>query len=113
MRTDGNHGGTIGYEPNSLGEWRQQSAFAEPPLQLEGAATRWDHRQDDDYYSQPGALFRLMDAVQRQQLFENTARALQGVPEPIQQRHIRNCSRADEAYGLGVASALEAYRQNG
>ncbi|GAA5016770.1 catalase [Massilia kyonggiensis] len=113
MRTDGNHGSTIGYEPNSLGEWRQQGAFAEPPLQLEGAATRWDHRQDDDYYSQPRALFRLMDTVQRQHLFENTARALQGVPESIQQRHIRNCSKADEAYGLGVASALEAYRRKG
>jgi catalase len=54
-----------------------------------------------------------MDAQQRRHLFENTARALQGVPAAIQQRHIRNCSEADEAYGLGVASALEAYGQPG
>src|SRR5690242_13036966 len=81
MRTGDNHGGTIGYEPNSRGEWNEQPAFAEPPLMLHGAAARWNHRQDDDYYSQPGALFRLMDARQRQALFDNTARALRGVPE--------------------------------
>jgi catalase len=108
MRTDANGGSTIGYEPNSHGEWRQQAAYAEPPLALEGAAARWNHRLDDDYFSQPRALFRLMDAGQRQRLFDNTARALQGVPAHIQQRHVDNCRKADEAYGAGVADALEA-----
>jgi len=111
MRTDGNHGDTIGYEPNSLGEWREQARFAEPPLTIDGAAARWNHRRDDDYYSQPGALFRLMNAQQRHILFDNTARALQGVPATIQQRHVENCRRADQAYGLGVASALEEQRR--
>ena len=32
MRVDGNHGGTLGYEPNSYGEWQEQPDFAEPPL---------------------------------------------------------------------------------
>ena len=54
MRVDGNHGSTLGYEPNSYGEWQQQPDFAEPPLGLEGAADHWNHREDDDYYSQPG-----------------------------------------------------------
>ena len=61
MRVDGNHGGTLGYEPNSYGEWQQQPDFAEPPLSIEGAADHWNHREDDDYYSQPGLLFRLMN----------------------------------------------------
>ena len=60
MRVDGNYGGTLGYEPNSYGEWQQQPEFAEPPLALEGAADHWDYREDDDYYTQPGLLFRLM-----------------------------------------------------
>jgi catalase len=110
MRVDGNQGGTIGYEPNSKGEWQQQAAFAEPPLALEGAAARWDHRSDDDYYSQPRALFRLMDEAQRQALFDNTARSLAGVPLHIQQRHIENCNKADEAYGAGVSAALDKLR---
>ena len=47
MRVDGNHGSTLGYEPNSYGEWQQQPDFAEPPLSLEGAADHWNHREDE------------------------------------------------------------------
>jgi len=106
MRVDGNHGSTLAYEPNSYGEWQEQPDFREPPLSIEGAADHWNHRVDEDYYSQPGALFRLMNAKQKKALFENTARAMQGVPEEIQRRHIGHCSKADKAYGEGVAKAL-------
>jgi catalase len=40
MRGDGNHGSTLGCEPNSYREWRQQPGFAEPRLALEGAADK-------------------------------------------------------------------------
>ena len=107
MRVDGNHGSTLGYEPNSYGEWQQQPDFSEPPLNLSGAAAHWDARQDDsDYYSQPGALFRLMSKKQQQVLFENTARAMGDAPKEIKLRHIGNCAKADPAYGAGVAKAL-------
>jgi len=107
MRVDGNHGSTLGYEPNSYGEWQQQPDFAEPPLALEGAADHWDFRKDDDdYYTQPGLLFRLMSAAQQKVLFANTGRAIGGAPREIQLRHIGNCLKADPAYGKGVADAL-------
>jgi catalase len=106
MRFDGNYGSTLGYEPNSFGEWREQPDFSEPPLDLEGAAGRWSHREDDDYYSQPGALFRLMSAAQKEALFGNTARAMGDAPREIKVRHIGNCLKADKAYGEGVAKAL-------
>jgi catalase len=107
MRVDGNYGSTLGYEPNSYGEWQEQPKFAEPPLALEGAADHWNFREDDDdYYTQPGALFRLMSAAQQKVLFENTARAIGGAPRDIQIRHIGNCLKADPAYGKGVAKAL-------
>ncbi|MCW8885497.1 MAG: catalase [Motiliproteus sp.] len=106
MRVDGNQGGRIGYEPNSQGEWQQQEDYAEPALTLQGAAGRWDHREDDDYFSQPGVLFRLMSPAQQRVLFENTARSLGGASLEIQQRHIRHCALADPAYGAGVADAL-------
>jgi len=105
MRVDGNYGGTLGYEPNSYGEWKDQPGFAEPPLDLEGAADHWNHRVDTDYYSQPGKLFRLMSPAQRQALFENTARSMGDAPEEIKLRHIGNCMKADPAYGNGVAKA--------
>jgi len=107
MRVDGNHGGTIGYEPNSEGQWAQQPDFAEPPLALDGAAANWDFREDDDdYFTQPGLLFRLMTKDQQQALFENTARAMGDAPMEIKIRHIGNCRKADRAYGEGVAKAL-------
>ncbi|WP_290703334.1 catalase [Amphritea sp.] len=106
MRVDDNYGGTIGYEPNSQREWQEQPEYAEPPLSLSGAASRWDHREDDDYYSQPGTLFRLMSPEQQQLLFENTARSVGGASVEIQRRHIGNCLKADQAYGAGVAKAL-------
>jgi catalase len=106
MRVDGNHGGTLGYEPNSSGEWAEQPDLREPALALEGAAGHWNHREDADYYSQPGALFRLMSKAQQQVLFENTARSIGEAPKEIQLRHIANCTKADPAYGAGVAKAL-------
>jgi catalase len=106
MRVDGNHGGTLGYEPNSYGEWAEQPDFTEPPLSLEGAADHWNHREDTDYYSQPGALFRLMTPAQRQVLLENTARSIGEAPKEVQLRHIANCTKADPAYGAGMAKAL-------
>jgi catalase len=110
MRVDSNAGAAIGYEPNSKGEWQEQPDFAEPPLALEGMADHWNHRVDDDYYSQPGALFRLMTPAQQQALFDNTARAVGGASKEIQERHIANCSKADPAYGAGVAKALGLLR---
>ncbi len=62
--------------------------------------------QDDDYYSQPGLLFRLMTAEQKKVLFENTARAMGDAPQEVKLRHIGNCMKADPAYGDGVANAL-------
>lgn len=106
MRVDGNHGSTLGYEPNSYGEWQEQPEYREPPLPIDGAADHWDHREDTDYYSQPGNLFRLMSPAQQQVLFENTARAMGDAPKEIKLRHIDNCMKADKAYGEGVAKAL-------
>jgi catalase len=106
MRVDGNFGRRIGYEPNSYGEWKEQPDYREPPLTIEGAADHWNHREDGDYYSQPRALFQLMTPDKRQVLFENTARSLGGAPKEIQVRHVRNCLKADPAYGAGVAKAL-------
>jgi len=108
MRVDGNHGSTLGYEPNSYGEWQEQQNYSEPPLELKGVADHWNHREDnDDYYSQAGDLFRLMNAQQQKALFGNTARAMGDAPRDIKIRHIGNCMKADPAYGQGVAMAMD------
>jgi catalase len=109
MRTDGNLGGTPNYEPSRFGEFAQDRSALEPPLAA-GAIDRYDHREDDDYYSQPGALFRLFDEGQRARLFDTIAGHIDGVPEDIVARQLEHFSRADPAYGAGVAEAIERRR---
>ncbi len=108
MRVDGNYGSTIGYEPNSYGEWVDSPELKEPPLKIMGDAYNYNEREyDDDYYTQPGDLFRLMSPEQQKVLCENTARAMGDSELFVKQRHVRNCHRADENYGKGVAMALD------
>jgi catalase len=108
MRVDDNYGGTLGYEPNSYGEWQEQPDHREPPLPLDGVADHWNHREDDDdYFSQPGALFTLMNPDEQQRLFDNTARAMGDAPREIKIRHIQHCLKAHPDYGKGVAEALD------
>jgi len=112
MRVDGNQGRTPGIEPNSYGRWQEQPSFADPALAVEAVADRFNFREDDaNYFEQPGILFReKMTAEQRQVLFENTARAIDGASEETIERHIANCTQADPAYGEGVRKAIEAHR---
>jgi catalase len=108
-RMDGNYGGLPHYEPNSFSQWQEQPQYREPPLKINGDADWWDYRDNDsNYYKQPGDLFRLMTPEKQQLLFENTARAMGDAPDFIKQRHIDNCTKADPAYGAGVAAALKA-----
>ena len=69
MRTDGNLGATTTYNPNSQRLWDNQPEYAEPPLTLEGDASHYDHRLEDDHWEQPGNLFRKMTPEQKQLLF--------------------------------------------
>lgn len=108
MRVDGNFGGTKHYEPNSFGEWKEQPEAKEPPLALHGDAYAWEFRDDDeDYFSQPGNLFRLMTDEKKEVLFKNTAAEVGQADKFIQIRHIQNCYKADPEYGRGVAKALK------
>lgn len=107
MRTDDNYGAAKGYEPNSYNEWQDSPEKKEPPLASAGDTYNYDERKyDNDYYSQPGLLFRLMTPEQQQVLFDNTGRAMGDAELFIKQRHVRNCYSADPNYGAGVASAL-------
>jgi len=94
------------YEPNSFDGPAEDARFAEPPLKISGDAARWDHRDGNDDYTQPGNLFRLMNAEQRQRLFHNLAEAMQGVPPEIVERQLGHFDKVDPAYGTGVRTAL-------
>ena len=109
MRVDGNHGGELHYEPNSYGKWQEQPAYRDPGESVGDVADRWNFRADDDnYFSQPRKLFQNMSDTQKQALFDNTARAINGAPTEVVDRHIANCTACDPAYGEGVAKAIAA-----
>ncbi|EME66591.1 MULTISPECIES: catalase [Rhodococcus] len=109
MRVDGNQGSVPSIEPNSYGRFQEQRGYADPPLTVGAVADRFDYRADDDnYFEQPGILFRNMTAEQQTVLFENTARAITGASVTTIERHIANCTQADPAYGEGVRKACEA-----
>jgi len=94
------------YEPNSFGGATQDPSVAEPPLRLQGDADRYNHRDGNDDYSQPGALFRILGAEQQQRLGRNIAAAMRGVPAFIIDRQLGHFDKADPAYGRVVRAAL-------
>lgn len=98
------------YEPNSFNGPAQAPEFAEPPLPLEGDADRFNHRQGNDDYSQPRALFNLFDDGQKQRLFSNIAAAMGGVPDFIVERQLAHFDQVHADYGNGVRHALKANR---
>lgn len=94
------------YEPNSFGGPVQSSEYREPPLKISGAADRYDHREGNDDFSQPRALFKLFDEGQRRRLFSNIAAAMAGVPDHIVDRQLALFEKIDPAYAAGVSAAL-------
>jgi catalase len=107
MRFDGNGGGSVNYEPNTMGGPVEDKIYLEPPLEIEGDADRYDHREGNDDYTQAGNLFRLMDEGQQNRLFSNIAGAMEGVPDEIIKKQLAHFDKADPAYGEGVRKALE------
>lgn len=106
MRFDSNGGGSVNYEPNSFGGPKEDPSVKEPPLKITGDADRYDHREGNDDYTQAGDLFRLMSDQQRDALMTSIAGAMASVPEEIQRRQIGHFTKADPAYGAGVAKKL-------
>ena len=96
------------YEPNSFNGPVEQPEVAEPPLKLSGDAARYDHREGNDDYIQPRALFNLFDDGQKARLFSNIAAAMQGVPDNIVERQLIHFAQVDPAYALGVREALNS-----
>jgi catalase len=106
MRLVGNPNPDAYYEPNSFNGPLQDERFREPPLAISGAADRYNHRDGNDDYKQPGDLFRLMSADQKKQLFHNTKAAMDGVPVEIVKRWVSHCYKADPEYGKGLAAIM-------
>jgi catalase len=106
MRFDAPRGTDAYYEPNSFDGPVEDHSAKEPPLRIDGSADRYNHRDGNDDYTQPGNLFRMFDEGQRYRFFHNIAAAMQGVPRHIIDRQVEHFRRADPAWAEGVLQAI-------
>lgn len=106
MRFDDNGGASVNYEPNSFGGPVEDPRFREPDLKITGDANRYNHRDGNDDYTQPGNLFRLMTNDEKARLIDNIVVHMSSVPQEIQLRQIGHFYKADPAYGRSVAEGL-------
>jgi catalase len=112
MRFDGNFGSEPNYEPNSFNGPAEDPRYRERARTISGTIDRHNHRSDSDYYSQPGALFRLMSQDERGRLIGNIVASMSSVPLEIQKRQIGHFYKADPEYGIGVARGLGVEIEN-
>ncbi|RBQ31152.1 catalase [Arcobacter sp. FW59] len=94
------------YEPNSFDGAVEDSSFLEPDLEVGDIAKRYNHRDGNDDFSQPRALFLLMSDNQKEQLFSNIKDAMDGVPRNIVDRQIALFEQIHSDYASGVKKAL-------
>jgi catalase len=106
MRFEGNFGGAVNYEPNSMEGPTEDARFKEPPLKISGDADRYNHREGNDDYTQAGNLYRLIGKEAQDRLHRAIAGAMGGVPREIIERQLAHFAKADPAYASGVRKAL-------
>ena len=95
-----------GYRAEQLRRVAGAAGVRASPAQAVGAAAdRWNYREDDDdYFSSPAILFRRDDRrAAAGALREHRPRDRRAPPKDTIERHIANCTKADPAYGEGVA----------
>ncbi|GAB3569867.1 catalase [Spirosoma luteolum] len=113
MRVDGNGGRNPNYFPNSFDNIRPDPAYAQPGWELEDSLAGWFDRNaegENDHYTQPGNLFRLMSPEQKRNLVKNIVHSMNGIEGPRREdiiyRQLCHWFRADVSLGMGVAQGL-------
>jgi len=114
MRVDGNHGSAPNYFPNSFDDIEADPAYKEPSWDLGTGIADWYDRNaegENDHYTQPGDLYRLMEEQQKQDLIKNIVHSMKGIDGPkkdiITNRQLCHWFRADIGLGMAVAKGLE------
>ncbi|KOS05891.1 catalase [Flavobacterium akiainvivens] len=114
MRIDGNGGSSPNYFPNSFDTIEADQSYKEPAWELESLTADWYDRNapgENDHYTQPGNLFRLMDAEAKKNTINNIIGAMSGIAGPkreeIINRQLCHWFRADISLGMAIAQGLQ------
>lgn len=113
MRIDGNGGSNPNYSPNSFDNIQTDSSYREPAIQLDSIlADRYDRNAEgeNDHYTQPGNLFRLLSQQDKESTINNIVGAMTGIDGPkreeIINRQLCHWFRADVQLGMAIAKGL-------
>ena len=114
MRVDGNGGSAPNYFPNSFDDIVADPAYKEPSWDLGTSVAGWYDRNaegENDHYTQPGDLYRLMPEQQKRDLIKNIVNSMKGISGPkkdiITNRQLCHWFRADINLGMAIAKGLE------
>ncbi|CAL1519559.1 catalase [Chitinophaga sp. MM2321] len=113
MRVDGNGESNPNYFPNSFDNIVADPAYKEPGQDVDALFADWYDRNgpgEDDHYTQPGNLFRLMTAEEKQNTIHNVVTSMKGIDGPkkdeIINRQLCHFFRADIQWGMAIAQGL-------
>jgi catalase len=109
MATAADYGSRPNYWPNTRdGAPDVNPAFNDPAWDIgQTIVDRYDSTVDHDDYTQAGNLYRLFDDGQKTRLAQRIAGVLGQARKEVQMRQLCHFFRADEDYGMRVASALK------
>ena len=112
-RVDGNGGGDPNYQPNSFDDITIDATAKEPAWDLGSSIADWYDRNaegENDHFTRPGNLFRLMTDGEKKNTIGNIVGALQGVEGPkkseIINPQICHFFRAGVNLGMAVTKGL-------
>src|SRR6201986_186186 len=114
MSVNGNHGSSPNYFPNSFDDIVADPSYKEPSWDLGTGVADWYDRNaegENDHYTQPGNLYRLMESHAKQDLVNNIVGSMSGIDGPkkdlIVNRQLCHWFRADIGLGMAIAKGLQ------
>lgn len=108
MAYSNNGTGFPNYEPNSVGDLREEKKYSIAPFKVEGYVSKYMPRLSkvDDFF-QAGELYRkVMNDEARTRLIENICGHLKFARKDIQERVIQLFGKCDEEYGKRISEGL-------
>lgn len=115
MRVDGNQGRAENYFPNSFDDIQVDEDYKLKSPEVNDASADWYDRNsaaanENDHYTQPGNLYRIMSDQAKTNLVNNTVGAMSGIEGPkkeeITKRQLAHWYKADEELGRRIAEGL-------
>ncbi|MNC03740.1 Vegetative catalase [compost metagenome] len=101
-----NGGASVYYEPNSFGGPKESPDHRTAPFEVSGQADSVAYDQDD-HYTQPGDLYRLLSEDERARLVRNIVDSMRPVElVDIKLRQIGHFYKADPEFGTRIAEGL-------